>query len=41
MLPNTSPTKPVLSTAAYAKQLDDADALIERVIRENRPRGHG
>lgn len=41
MLPTTSPTKPVLSTAAYAKQLDDADALIERVIRENRPRGRG
>lgn len=41
MLPNTSPTKPVLSTAAYARQLNEADALIERVIRENRPRGRG
>lgn len=41
MLPNTSPTAPVLSTTAYARQLGDADALIERVIRENRPRGHG
>ena len=39
--PNVSPTEPVLSTTAYAKQLGDADALIERVIRENRPRGRG
>jgi membrane fusion protein, multidrug efflux system len=41
MLPNVSPTEPVLSTTAYAKQLAEADALIERVIRENRPRGRG
>lgn len=41
MLPDVSPTEPVLSTTAYAKQLGDADALIERVIRENRPRGRG
>ncbi|TKR33675.1 HlyD family efflux transporter periplasmic adaptor subunit [Luteimonas gilva] len=29
------PTKPVLTTEAYAKQLADAEALIQKVIREN------
>jgi membrane fusion protein (multidrug efflux system) len=32
-----SPAKPVLTTSAYAKQLHDADALIERIIDENLP----
>ncbi len=30
-------TKPVLVTSAYAKQLADADALIQRVVRDNLP----
>ena len=35
VLPAATPAKPVLSTQAYAKQLSDADALIERIIRDN------
>ncbi|HEY1136722.1 MAG TPA: HlyD family efflux transporter periplasmic adaptor subunit [Xanthomonadaceae bacterium] len=30
-------TKPVLATRAYAKQLAEADALIQRVVRDNLP----
>ncbi|MFD0726735.1 HlyD family efflux transporter periplasmic adaptor subunit [Lysobacter brunescens] len=30
-------TKPVLVTSAYAKQLAEADALIQRVVRDNLP----
>jgi membrane fusion protein (multidrug efflux system) len=37
VLPVTTPAKAVLSTQAYAKQLVDADALIEKVIRDNLP----
>jgi membrane fusion protein (multidrug efflux system) len=37
VLPVTTPAKSVLSTQAYAKQLADADALIDRVIRDNLP----
>jgi membrane fusion protein (multidrug efflux system) len=33
--------KPVLTTQAYSKQLADADALIQKVVRENLPRSHG
>lgn len=31
------PAKPVLATQAYAKQLHDADAMIEKIVRENLP----
>ncbi len=34
-------TTPVLTTIAYEKQLGEADALIQRVIRENLPGGRG
>jgi membrane fusion protein (multidrug efflux system) len=37
VLPVTTPAKAVLSTQAYAKQLADADALIDKVIRDNLP----
>ena len=30
-------TKPVLATRAYAKQLAEADALIQRIVRDNLP----
>ena len=33
--------KPVLTTQAYAKQLADADALIQKIVRENLAQGHG
>lgn len=39
VLPSAPNTKPVLSTNAYAKQLHDADALIETIIQKNLP-GH-
>jgi membrane fusion protein, multidrug efflux system len=39
VLPASVPTKPVLSTQAYAKQLHDADALIDGIIRSNSPSG--
>jgi membrane fusion protein, multidrug efflux system len=29
--------KPLFTTAAYEKQLNDANALIDKVIRENLP----
>ncbi len=35
VLAAVAPTKPVLTTEAYAKQLADAEALIQKVIREN------
>ena len=42
VLPVTTPSKAVLSTQAYAKQLADADALIDKVIRDNLPNArHG
>ncbi len=37
VLANAAPSKPLLSTQAYAKQLADADALIDKIIRENLP----
>ena len=37
VLPVTTPAKSVLSTQAYAKQLADADALIDKVISDNLP----
>lgn len=41
MLANATPAKPVLTTDAYAKQLADADALIEKIVNENLPGRHG
>jgi membrane fusion protein (multidrug efflux system) len=35
VLPAALPAKPVLETQAYAKQLSDADALIERIVTAN------
>ena len=32
---------PLLTTDAYAKQLADADSLIQEIVRENLPRRHG
>ena len=40
MLAQAAPAKPVLTTDAYAKQLADADALIEKVVNENLPNRH-
>ncbi|KGM53767.1 hypothetical protein N800_03205 [Lysobacter daejeonensis GH1-9] len=37
VLASAQPAEPVLATQAYAKQLSDADALIEDVIRHNLP----
>ncbi len=39
VLPAAAPAAPVLSTQAYTKQSQAADALIARVIRENMPNG--
>ncbi len=39
VLPASVPAHPVLATQAYAKQLHDADALIEGIIRDNSPSG--
>ena len=39
VLPATPVDKPVLTTDAYARQLHDADALIERIIAGNLPQG--
>lgn len=39
VLPAAVSNKPMLATQAYAKQLQDADALIARVIRDNLPAG--
>jgi membrane fusion protein (multidrug efflux system) len=35
VLPATAPTRPLLRTQAYARQLQDANALIGRIIRDN------
>lgn len=40
VLANAAPSKPVLSTQAYAKQLADAEALIDKIIRDNLPMRH-
>jgi membrane fusion protein (multidrug efflux system) len=40
VLPAALPAKPVLETQAYAKQLSDADALIQRIVEANLGR-HG
>ncbi|MGN6513751.1 MAG: efflux RND transporter periplasmic adaptor subunit [Lysobacteraceae bacterium] len=39
VLASAPPEKPLLATRAYDQQLKDADALIDRVVRENLPRG--
>ena len=39
VLPAVTPAKPILATQAYARQLQDADALVTRIIRENQPSG--
>ncbi len=39
VLPTAATTAAGLRTDAYAKQLTDADALIQKIIRENRPGG--
>ena len=41
VLASAPPLKPLLTTQAYAKQLADANAMIERIVRENMPRGRG
>jgi membrane fusion protein (multidrug efflux system) len=35
LLPAAAPAAPKLTTTAYAKQLADADALVDQIIREN------
>jgi membrane fusion protein (multidrug efflux system) len=37
VLPTAVPARPVLSTRAYSTQLADADALIQKIIRDNLP----
>ena len=37
VLPAAVAAKPMLVTKAYAKQLDDADVLIDKIIRDNLP----
>ena len=37
VLASAPPTKPVLTTDAYTKQLAEADALIAKIVRDNRP----
>jgi membrane fusion protein (multidrug efflux system) len=37
VLPASAPTQPVLATEAYAKQLHDADAMIQTIIERNLP----
>ena len=39
VLASAPPAKPLLATQAYAKQLADANALIEKLVRQNLPRG--
>ena len=39
VLPAAPADKPVLTTDAYARQLHDADALIDRIIAGNLPQG--
>lgn len=43
VLPATPPAKPVLTTEAYARQMAEADARIDAIIRDNLPRAaaHG
>lgn len=43
VLASAPPAKPVLATDAYAKQLHDADSMIDKIVRENLPNGaqHG
>ena len=41
VLPAAVAGKPVLSTSAYDRQLHDADALIEKTIRDNLARAAG
>jgi membrane fusion protein (multidrug efflux system) len=41
VLATVAQEKPVLTTQAYAKQLADADALIQKIVRENLAQGHG
>jgi membrane fusion protein (multidrug efflux system) len=41
VLASAPPVKPVLATRAYDRQLADADALIDRIVRENLPRSGG
>jgi membrane fusion protein (multidrug efflux system) len=38
VLASAPPVKPVLATQAYEKQMADAQALIDRIVRENMPR---
>ena len=38
-LPAASPAKSLLTTQAYAKQLQDADARIEKIIGQNLAQG--
>ncbi|MCL1633228.1 efflux RND transporter periplasmic adaptor subunit [Luteimonas sp. SX5] len=40
VLANAASSKPLLSTQAYAKQLTDAEALIDKIIRDNLPARH-
>ena len=40
VLPAVAPSRPVLETAAYAKQLSEADALIREIVSQNLAR-HG
>ncbi len=40
VLPAATADKPVLTTAAYGRQLHEADALIDAVIARNLPQGH-
>ncbi len=41
VLASAPPARPLLATRAYAKQLTEADARIERIVRENMPGKHG
>ena len=41
VLASAPPKKPVLATQAYDKQLADANALIDRIVRANMPRARG
>jgi membrane fusion protein (multidrug efflux system) len=40
VLASAPPLKPLLTTQAYARQLADADALIDRTVRANMPRSN-
>jgi membrane fusion protein (multidrug efflux system) len=41
VLASEPPEKPLLATQAYDKQLADANALIDRIVRDNMPRTRG